>query len=108
AAGEYPGYEATDGDARDRHGRLLVVGTPSVFWSSTWQEPALVGTRRFVESAVAWLSADKPLVSVPEKPSQAAGLALSEEGMSEVREYVLLYLPLTMAAVGALIVWGRR
>jgi hypothetical protein len=107
AAGEYPGYEAND-DARERHGRLVAIGTPSVLWSSTWQEPSLVGTRRFVESAVAWLSADKPLVSVPEKPTQAAGLALSEDGMSEVRQYVLLYLPLTMAAIGGLIVWGRR
>jgi hypothetical protein len=107
-AGEYPAYEASAGDQHDRHGRLLAIGTPSVLWSSTWQEPSLVGTRRFVESAVGWLSADKPLVSVPEKPSQAAGLALSEDGMSEVREYVLLYLPLTMAAIGGLIVWGRR
>lgn len=95
-------------DGGRRQGRLVAVGTPSVLWSSTWQEPALVGTRRFVESAVAWLSAEQPLVSVPEKPSQAAGLSLTEEGADEVRRYVLLYLPLTMAAMGALIVWGRR
>lgn len=107
-AGEYPGYDADVDRGRERRGRLVAIGTPSVLWSSTWQEPALLGTRRFVESAVAWLSADKPLVSVPEKPTQAAGLALSEEGMEEVREYVLLYLPFTMAAIGALCVWGRR
>lgn len=107
-AGQYPGYEAGDDDTRERHGRVVAIGTPSVVWSSTWQEPSLLGTRRFVESAVSWLSADKPLVSVPEKPTQAAGLALSDEGMAEVRQYVLLYLPLTMAAIGALIVWGRR
>lgn len=108
AAGEYSIHEANADEEHARHGRLVAIGTPSVLWSSTWQEPSLVGTRRFVESAVAWLSADKPLVSVPEKPNQAAGLALSEEGMGEVREYVLLYLPLTMAAIGGLIVWGRR
>jgi hypothetical protein len=106
-AGEYPPDERTD-DGRDRAGRLVVVGTPSVFWSSTWQEPALVGTRRFVESAVSWLNAERPLVSVPEKPAQAAGLALTDEGMEEVRQYVLFNLPATMAAIGALIIWFRR
>lgn len=109
-AGQYPeSATGPNGETRaERLGRVLAVGTPSVLWSSTWQEPALVGTRRFVESAVSWLSADKPLVSVPEKPAQAAGLALSDEGLVEVRQYVLLYLPGTLAAVGALIVWGRR
>lgn len=107
-AGEYSSRDPSNDETRDRRGRLLAIGTPSVLWSSTWQEPALVGTRRFVESAVSWLSADKPLVSVPEKPALAAGLALSEDGMQEVRQYVLLYLPLTMAAIGGLLVWGRR
>lgn len=107
AAGEYP---VSDGRApgKEQPGRLVVVGTPSVVWSSTWQEASLVGTRRFVESAINWLNAEAPLVSVPEKPPQAAGLALTEEGSQEVRQYVLLYLPATVAIVGALLVWGRR
>ncbi len=107
-AGEYPPGGGHASSGTNRLGRVVAVGTPSVLWSSTWQEPALVGTRRFIESAMNWLSVEEPLVSVPEKPAQAAGLALTDEGMSEVRQYVLLYLPGTMAAIGALIVWGRR
>lgn len=106
-AGEYP-HDEGRAPGKERPGRLVAVGTPSVVWSSTWQEASLIGTRRFVESAVNWLNAEAPLVSVPEKPAQAAGLALTEEGLQEVRQYVLLYLPATMAIVGALLVWGRR
>ena len=67
-----------------------------------------VGTRRFVESAVAWLGAEEPLVSVPDKPPQPAGLALTDAGLQEVRTYVLFYLPGGVALIGALLLWGRR
>lgn len=101
-AAEYP----TMGTSR--RGRVVAVGSPSVLWSSTWREPALLGSRRFVESAVAWLSAEAPLVSVPEKPPQAAGLSLTDAGMAEVRTYVLFYLPGGIALIGVLLLWGRR
>jgi hypothetical protein len=101
-AGEFPG------GGQKRRGRVVVVGSPSVLWSSTWREPALVGTRRFVESAVAWLAAEAPLVSVPEKPPQPAGLALTDAGVKEVRTYVLFYLPGGVALIGVLLLWGRR
>jgi ABC-type uncharacterized transport system len=88
--------------------RVAVVGTPSVFWSSTWQEPGLLGTRRFVESLVSWVAAKPPLVSVPEKASHPAGLALTEDGLAEVQRYVLFYMPLCAALIGVLLLLRRR
>lgn len=101
-AGEFPGV------GQSRRGRVVAVGSPSVLWSSTWREPALLGTRRFVESAVAWLGAEEALVSVPEKPPQPAGLALTESGLQEVKTYVLVYLPGGVGLIGLLLLWGRR
>lgn len=88
--------------------RVALIGTSSLLWSSTWTEPSLTGTRRFMESLVSWLAAQPRLVSVPEKPPQAAGLHLTTESLSEVQRYVLLYMPLCVALLGALVLYRRR
>ncbi len=88
--------------------RLVVLGTPSVFWSSTWLEPSLLGTRRFVENLTSWLAAQPALVSVPEKAEQPAGLFLTEQSLGEVQRYVLLYVPLSVVLLGAFVILRRR
>lgn len=92
----------------ERPARVAAVGTPSVLWSSTWLEPSLVGTRRWTESLVSWLTAQPALVSVPEKPAQPAGLQLSQSALQEVQRYVLLYMPGCAALIGLLILLRRR
>lgn len=88
--------------------RVVVVGTPSIVWPSTFLDPGLLATRRFVENTVSWLVAEPVLVSVPEKPAQQAGLNLSEATLEEVQRYVLLYMPLVVLCLGALVVYRRR
>jgi hypothetical protein len=88
--------------------RVVVLGTPSVLWPSTFLDPGLLATRRFVESTLSWLIAQPTLVSVPEKPAQQAGLDLSEATLEEVQRYVLLYMPLVVLCLGALVVYRRR
>jgi hypothetical protein len=68
----------------------------------------LIGTRRFVEGSASWLAAQPSLVSVPEKASHPAGLFLTEEALSEIQRYVLLYVPLTVLILGALVLLKRR
>lgn len=92
----------------ERAARVAFVGTPSVLWSSTWLEPSLLGTRRFTESLVSWLTAQPALVSVPEKPAQPAGLDLSQSALAEVQRYVLLYMPGCAALIGLLVLLRRR
>jgi len=91
-----------------RAGRLVVVGSASPLLGSTWQDPTLAGTRRFVESAVAWLVARPLLVSVPEKPGRQVELRFTEESLAEVVRYVLIYMPGTALFLGALILYRRR
>lgn len=88
--------------------RVLVLGSASPLWASTFSEPVLLGTRRFVESAFSWLAAQPQLVSVPQKPPHPAGLHLTEESLSEVQRYVLIYMPVTVALVGFLVLYRRR
>lgn len=100
--------ENTDGDGPKGPGRLFVVGSASVLWPSTFSDPVLLSTRRFVENAVSWLTEQPSLVTVPEKPGHAAGLQLSEAALDEVQRYVLLYMPLCVALIGGLMVYRRR
>jgi hypothetical protein len=88
--------------------RLVVVGSANVAWGRNWRDPTLLGNRLFCESALSWLAARPAIVSVPEKPAHDVGLSLTEESLSEVWRYVLLYMPATAAALGALILYRRR
>jgi hypothetical protein len=91
-----------------RAGRLVVIGSASPLLGGTWQDATLAGTRRFVESAVSWLASRPMLVSVPEKPGRQVELRFTEESLAEVVRYVLVYMPGTALALGALILYRRR
>lgn len=101
-------WEAPPAAEPNQPARVVLLGTPSVLWPSTFTDPALLSTRRFVENSVNWLVAAPSLVAVPEKQGQIAGLDLSEGTLAEVQRYVLLYLPLAVLALGTLVVWRRR
>jgi hypothetical protein len=91
-----------------RAGRLVVIGSPSPLLGATWQDASLAGTRRFIESAVSWLVSRPALVSVPDKPGRQVELRFTEESLAEVVRYVLVYMPGTALALGALILYRRR
>jgi hypothetical protein len=91
-----------------RAGRLVVIGSASPLLGATWQDATLAGTRRFVESAVAWLVARPSLVNVPEKPGRQVELRFTEESLAQVVRYVLVYMPGTALALGGLILLRRR
>ncbi len=91
------------------HGpRAVFAASANLAWGRNWREPTLLGNRLFVESALSWLAARPALVSVPEKQSYDAGLALTEESLSEVLRYVLIYMPLSAIALGAFVMLRRR
>jgi hypothetical protein len=92
------------------HGpRVVVVGTGSVFAPSNWQEPApLHGAAFFVESSISWLAARPSIVDVPARPKVTAGLRLSDASVSDVRTYVLFYMPAAIALLGLAIGLRRR
>jgi hypothetical protein len=95
--------------SKERYGpRLVAIGTPGPALAQSFRDPALIGGRLLVENAISWAAARPPIVSVPEKPERTVALALTEESLSEVLYYVLVYMPGTAALVGLLIFLRRR
>jgi hypothetical protein len=92
------------------HGaRAVVIGTASVMIEQNWREPApLRGGALVVENAISWLASKPEILDVPEKPEVAAGMRISEESRSEVRRYVLLFMPLAAALLGVAVALRRR
>jgi hypothetical protein len=96
-------------NSNEKHGpRMVVIGSANVAFSQCWRDATLLGNRVLVESALSWLAAKPAIVSVPEKPSHPAGLSLTEDSLTEVLRYVLLYMPGSALLLGALILIRRR
>jgi hypothetical protein len=91
------------------HGpRVVVVGSRFALMEDNWRQPrALHGTAFFVDDAISWLAARPSVVDVPDKGEVAAGVRVSEEGRSEVRRYVLVFMPLAALLLGVA-VWAWR
>jgi hypothetical protein len=96
------------GSKHDGQARLFVSGASNLAWNRNFQDPALYGNRRLIENAISWLAARPVMISVPEKPERDLGLSLSEESMGEVARYVLLYMPGSVALLGAFVLLRRR
>jgi len=88
--------------------RLVVLGSSAPLLGNTWQDASLAGTRRFVESALSWVAARPTLVSLTEKPERQVDLRFTEQAMTEIARYVLLYMPATALALAALVLLRRR
>jgi hypothetical protein len=93
---------------RARGQRMVVAGAVNLGWSRNWRDPTLLGNRLFVENAVSWLVDRPALVSVPKRRSFPAGLSVTEESLSDVLLYVMVYMPLTAALMGAFVIFRRR
>ncbi|MGH7282745.1 MAG: GldG family protein, partial [Polyangiaceae bacterium] len=91
------------------HGpRVVVIGTSWIFSEKNWNEPAPVrGAAILVESALSWLAAKPQILDVPERPTVAAGIRITDESRSKVAWYVLFYMPLAVLIL-ALAVWFWR
>jgi len=93
----------------ERHGqRMVVAGAVNLAWSRNWRDPTLIGNSLFIENAVSWLVDRPALVSVPKRRSFPAGLSVTEESLSDVLLYVMVYMPITAALMGAFVLYRRR
>jgi len=86
----------------------VLVGTPNLVYNDTFRDPALRGNRLLLENALSWLLARPAVVTIAPKPSEALAASLSEQSLGEIFRYVLLYMPFTTLALGALILYRRR
>jgi hypothetical protein len=82
------------------HGsRLFISGASNLAWNRNFQDPSLYGNQRLIENAISWAAARPSMLSVPKKAERELGLSLS---------YVLLYMPLSVALMGAFVLLRRR
>lgn len=88
--------------------RAVVVGSSNLAENRSFRDPSLFGNRVFVENVFSWLLSRPTLVSVPERPPVPAGLNLSEDSLSSLLRYVLFYMPLAAASLGAYLLTRRR
>jgi hypothetical protein len=88
--------------------RVVVAGSSSFARSQSFRDPGLLGNRLLIENALSWAAVRPAIVNVPEKPARTVGLALTEDSLSEVLRYVLIYMPGAAALIGGLILYRRR
>jgi hypothetical protein len=91
------------------HGpRLVVMGSRFALAEDNWRQPrAMHGTAFLVDNALAWLAARPGVVDIPDRAEVPAGMRVSEQGRIEVRNYVLVLMPLAAALLGVA-VWAFR
>ncbi|HEU4582788.1 MAG TPA: GldG family protein [Polyangiaceae bacterium] len=107
--GAAPAASPSRGSAPEQHGsRLVVLGSSAPLLGNTWQDATLAGTRRFVESAISWVAARPALVSLSDKPERRVDLRFTEQAMTQIARYVLLYMPATALALASLVLLRRR
>jgi hypothetical protein len=89
--------------------RAVVVGSGFAMADENWRQPrALRGTAFFVENALSWLSARPAVLDVPPKAEVAAGMRITDESRREVRNYVLIYMPLAALLLALAVAFRRR
>ena len=86
----------------------VIAGAGNPPHNRSFRDPALLGDRLLVENALSWVTAQASADQRPEKAAQDVGLSLTEESLSEVLRYVLIYLPAVSALLGVLVMLERR
>lgn len=104
-AAEYP---ATAAGARGP--RTVVVGSSTPFVNAVYADPtpAMTFSRTLGLLWVSWLSSRPPVLDLPPKPSVQIAMHLSEEDMGSIGRYVLVYMPVATALLGAAVFLRRR
>lgn len=95
--------------SQETHGpRMLVLGSSGILAGANWTLDDLRGTAVFVESGVSWLTARPPMLDIPDKPSMMMGLRVSEDSLSKIFRYVVVFMPLASALIGVALALRRR
>ncbi len=104
-ASERPKLSSTDA-----HGpRVVVFGSGTVVAPYHFQAPIEDhGSAFLVENALSWITSRPDLVDIPERKAALGPLKWTEKTRLDVRNYVLVLMPLAVALLGAAILLFRR
>jgi hypothetical protein len=88
---------------------VVVVGTGSAVIRRDWAEPLpLRGAALMTESAISWLASKPAILDVAAKESVSAGIRITDDSRSEVKRYVLVFMPLAALLLGLAVGLRRR
>lgn len=87
---------------------MVAVASSSPMMGENWTSDDLRGTAIFIESAIAWLASAPTPIDIPKKPAMTASLRLSEESLTSIFRYVVIFIPLASVLVGVAIQLRRR
>jgi hypothetical protein len=90
--------------------RAVVVGSSTPFVNAVYADPtpAMTFSRTLGLLWVSWLASRPPILDLPPKPSVQIAMHLSEEDMGAIGRYVLVYMPVATALLGAAVFLRRR
>lgn len=91
-----------------RGARMVAIASSSPMMGENWMSDELRGTAVFIESAIAWLASAPTPIDIPKKPAMTASLRLSEDSLTAIFRYVVIFIPLASALVGLAIQLRRR
>lgn len=96
------------GDAS--HGpRAVVLGSASFFSAQNFREPlGNRGAALITESAISWLGAKPPILDIPAKAAVPAGIRITESSRTEVRRYVLFFMPGGVVVLALALFFSRK
>lgn len=92
------------------HGpRVVVIGTGSAMIEKNWRlDGEGRGMAILVENSISWLAAKPQIVDVPAHASVSAGIRITADSKAEIRNYVLIYIPLAVVCLGLVVFFYRR
>lgn len=91
-----------------RGARMIAIASSSPMMGENWLADELRGTAIFIESSIAWLASAPTPIDIPKKPAMSAGLRLSEDALTSIFRYVVIFIPLASALVGIAIQLRRH
>ena len=92
------------------HGpRVVVIGSSSAMSAVNWKSPTpFRGAALLVENSIAWLASKPEILDIPSRPTISAGMRVNEAARGEVRNYVLIFMPLAGVLLGVAVALRRR
>ena len=100
---------ATTRDKSVGGARVIIVGSTTPYLNAAYFDasPEMYLSRQLGLNWVSWLTARPPILDLPPKPSVQIAMHMTDEDLTAVSRYVLLYMPLATALIGGA-VWMRR
>ncbi|MCH2108465.1 MAG: hypothetical protein MK135_04000, partial [Polyangiaceae bacterium] len=88
--------------------RGAFLGSGELLENSSLKESTRLGNRTFAEQLLAWTVHRRSLVSIPGKSLKSANISLTEESLSSLMRYVLLWMPGLAALLGLALLSYRK